>query len=111
MSTLRKPDEKEGVTDDEEVDTGPEGSKMNGRTIARELGVEDQDAIVLISGDGVVHEVLNGLASRPDALKALRIPVVPIPAGSGNALCVNLVGRKRVLDFAYCALLAIKGTS
>lgn len=95
----------------ERADTGPEGSSTNGSSIAKNLKIEDQDAIVLVSGDGVVHEVLNGLASRPDALAALRIPVVPIPAGSGNALCVNLVGRKRVLDFAYCALVAVKGMS
>jgi sphingosine kinase len=33
------------------------------------------------SGDGIVHELLNGLAVREDADQAMKIPVVPIPTG------------------------------
>ncbi|MCP3025333.1 diacylglycerol kinase family protein [Halobacillus sp. A5] len=36
------------------------------------------DAVVIIGGDGTVHEVMNGLAAWPD------VPVGIIPAGSGN---------------------------
>ena len=53
------------------------------------------DAIASLSGDGVLHEIINGLASRKDnAIKALRIPVVPIPTGSANACNLNLQGQK-----------------
>jgi sphingosine kinase len=54
-------------------------------------------------------ELINGLASRPDALSALRMPIAPIPAGSGNALSVNIMGPEKVIDVAYAALNAIKG--
>jgi sphingosine kinase len=54
----------------------------------------DCDAIVALSGDGLPHEILNGLASRPDAIKALRIPVVPVPSGSANGFSLNLHGLK-----------------
>ena len=62
-----------------------------------------------MSGDGVVHEILNGLASREDALDALKMPIAPIPAGSGNALCVNLLGNKKLDDYAWATLGVIKG--
>jgi sphingosine kinase len=52
------------------------------------------DAIVVLSGDGGIHEVINGLAQRPDGRKALTIPVAQIPTGSANALCVNVLGPK-----------------
>jgi sphingosine kinase len=52
----------------------------------------DYDCIVTLSGDGLIHEVLNGLAARPDAEKALNIPIAPIPTGSANGMCVNLLG-------------------
>ena len=53
------------------------------------------DAIASLSGDGLVHEIINGLASRKDdAIEALRIPVVPIPTGSANAFNLNLQGQK-----------------
>lgn len=52
----------------------------------------DVDCIVTVSGDGLIHECLNGLAVRHDKDKALQTPLAPIPAGSANAQCVNLLG-------------------
>jgi hypothetical protein len=37
--------------------------------------------IAAASGDGLIHEIINGLAVRSDAKLALRIPVVQIPTG------------------------------
>lgn len=37
------------------------------------------------------------------------MPIAPIPAGSGNALCVNLLGNKKVDDYAWASLGVIKG--
>lgn len=48
------------------------------------------DAIVFISGDGLVHEFLNGVMTRNDYKKALEIPFGIIPGGSGNALSKNV---------------------
>ena len=52
----------------------------------------DFDAVITVSGDGLVHEVLNGFAQHAESTKAFAIPVAPIPAGSGNALSLNLLG-------------------
>jgi sphingosine kinase len=38
--------------------------------------------IAAASGDGLIHEVINGFAARPDAKQALRIPIVQIPTGT-----------------------------
>ncbi|KAJ7630848.1 ATP-NAD kinase-like domain-containing protein [Roridomyces roridus] len=89
--------------------TGPASSPDNATNIARTLDLTAYDALVSVSGDGIVNELINGLANRPDAATALRTPIAPIPAGSGNALCVNIMGPGKVLDVAYGALNAIKG--
>ncbi|KAK9463730.1 ATP-NAD kinase-like domain-containing protein [Lipomyces oligophaga] len=65
------------------------------------------DAIVCCSGDGIVHEVFNGLAQRPNPAHAFAsVPVCQLPGGSGNALCANLVGCKNV---PFAALCVVKG--
>ncbi|KAK9474677.1 ATP-NAD kinase-like domain-containing protein [Dipodascopsis tothii] len=65
------------------------------------------DAVLCCSGDGIPHEVFNGLGRRPDAALALAsTPVFQLPCGSGNAMCVNLVGSN---DVALAALTAVKG--
>ena len=65
-------------------------------SIAKDLDFK-YDAIVVLSGDGGIHEVINGLAQRPDGRKALTIPVTQIPTGSANALCVNVLGLNVLL--------------
>lgn len=68
------------------------------------------DAILALSGDGLPHEILNGLASRVDARAALRTPVVPVPTGSANAFNINLMGVKNTFDVGLAVLNAIKGS-
>ncbi|KAK9465382.1 ATP-NAD kinase-like domain-containing protein [Lipomyces arxii] len=70
-------------------------------------GLEDRyDAIVCCSGDGIPHEVFNGLSKRKNAGLAFRVPVCQLPCGSGNALCVNLVGSN---DLPFATLSTVKG--
>ena len=44
------------------------------------------DALLLVSGDGLLNEALNGLLSREDAIDAIQKPLGIIPCGSGNAI-------------------------
>lgn len=61
--------------------------------IAKALPLEDPyDALVLLSGDGLIHEVFNGFAEHEDPLKAFATPIVPVPTGSGNGTSLNLLG-------------------
>nr|XP_012634341.1 sphingosine kinase 1 isoform X3 [Microcebus murinus] len=61
---------------------------------ARELVRSEQlgrwDALVVMSGDGLMHEVVNGLMERPDWETAIQMPLCSLPAGSANALAASL---------------------
>jgi len=72
--------------------------------IAEKLNIQAFDVVASCSGDGLPHEVFNGLGKRPDAKKALsKLAVVNIPCGSGNAMSCNLNGT----DSPSLATLAI----
>ncbi|KAG0013876.1 Sphingosine kinase 1, partial [Podila clonocystis] len=73
--------------------------------IAHKVDLNAFDALVVISGDGVLHEIINGLLSRPDWDKARRLPVGVISAGSGNAIATSLGTRNQYV----AALAAIRG--
>ncbi|KAG0266831.1 sphinganine kinase lcb4 [Actinomortierella ambigua] len=77
--------------------------------IARDLKTDIYDGIITVSGDGVVHEVINGLMQRPDAHRAHHIPLSPLPGGSGNAICYTINGQDYGGFIGNTALSAIKG--
>lgn len=75
--------------------------------ICEQLDVSAYDVVVPCSGDGLPHEVINGLGRRRDARSALRrLAVAHIPCGSGNAMSCNLNGSHRPGE---AALAVIKG--
>lgn len=75
---------------------------------AHDINVQDYDALVCVGGDGTVHEIVNGLAAREDAIDALHLPLVPVPCGSGNGMFVSLHGAT-TLNVALACLSALKG--
>lgn len=78
-----------------------------GVDIAAAVDVDAFDTIIACSGDGLPHEIFNGLAGRPDARRALAsLPVAHIPCGSGNAMSCNLYGTHRA---GPAALAIVKG--
>ncbi|KAI8877088.1 hypothetical protein K501DRAFT_230817 [Backusella circina FSU 941] len=78
--------------------------------IVKELDKEAYDAIVTVSGDGVIHDVINGFMQREDARDAMRrVSLGIIPGGTGNSLSISLLGEKRGFDPVYTALQVIKG--
>ncbi|KAK3323394.1 ATP-NAD kinase-like domain-containing protein [Cercophora scortea] len=78
-----------------------------GVDLARDINIDDYDIAIPCSGDGLPHEVFNGLAQRPDARRALsKIAVCHIPCGSGNAMSCNLYGTYRP---TLAALAIVKG--
>lgn len=91
------------------TDTERQGHAVD---IARELAIDAYDAIVTVSGDGVIHEVLNGFSQRPDARLALKkVPLGVIPGGTGNALSICLLGEVLGFDPVHTALQVIKGNT
>lgn len=76
--------------------------------ISQDLNL-DYDAIVIVSGDGLIHEVLNGFSKHAKSDQAFCIPIAPIPAGSGNGLSLNILGLQDGLDPCVAALNVLKG--
>ncbi|ORY91898.1 ATP-NAD kinase-like domain-containing protein [Syncephalastrum racemosum] len=78
--------------------------------IAKQLDITAYDCLVTVSGDGIIHEALNGFLLREDALEALqKVPLGVIPAGTGNALSICMLGEKAGFDPVQTALQIIKG--
>ncbi|KAM9298802.1 sphingosine kinase 2 [Gastrophryne carolinensis] len=86
------------------------------RELVQTLNLEEWDGIVVISGDGLLYEVINGLMERADWEDAIKMPIGILPCGSGNALAgaVNYnagfdqaVGSELLLN---CILLLCRGT-
>jgi len=77
------------------------------RNIAEYLPADAFDAIVCVSGDGLPHEVFNGLGRREDAATMLKkTAVTQLPGGSGNAMSWNCFGTG---DMSLAALGIVKG--
>lgn len=52
----------------------------------------DYDGIVTVSGDGLIHEVVNGLYRRKDWMQLMSTLTLGfIPGGSANGLVANLL--------------------
>ncbi|XP_067672040.1 sphingosine kinase 1-like [Haliotis asinina] len=60
------------------------------RDLLQTLALSEWYAVVIVSGDGLIYEAINGLMERPDWEKAIRLPMGCIPGGSGNALCCSI---------------------
>ncbi|KAI9839935.1 MAG: hypothetical protein M1819_000127 [Sarea resinae] len=77
--------------------------------IAEKLDIDAYDVIACCSGDGVPHEVFNGLAKKGDARKALsKIAVVQLPCGSGNAMSLNLNGTISPSIAGHCLVKGLR---
>ncbi|EME89720.1 diacylglycerol kinase [Pseudocercospora fijiensis CIRAD86] len=76
-----------------EIDVERTAYRGHAVEIAEKLDIDAFDVVACASGDGLPHEVFNGLAKRPDARRALRkIALCQIPCGSGNAMSLNCNG-------------------
>lgn len=81
----------------------------------RDEDLSQWDVLVVMSGDGLLHEVLNGLMERPDWEEALQTPLCILPGGSGNALAASInyyagndhVAKKKLLT--NCTFILCKG--
>ncbi|PVI08484.1 hypothetical protein DM02DRAFT_578584 [Periconia macrospinosa] len=79
----------------------------HGTEIAQALDIDAFDVVACCSGDGIPHEVWNGLGKRADAARALaKLAVTQLPGGSGNALSLNLNGT---VSPSLAALAVVKG--
>ncbi|XP_062495776.1 sphingosine kinase 1 [Pezoporus occidentalis] len=81
----------------------------------RDEDLSQWDALVVMSGDGLMYEVVNGLMERPDWEEAMKKPLCILPGGSGNALAASInyyagndhVAKKKLLT--NCTFILCKG--
>ncbi|KAH3903287.1 uncharacterized protein SCDLUD_000912 [Saccharomycodes ludwigii] len=74
---------------------------------ASTLDIEKYDVVACASGDGIPHEVINGLYQRKDHVKAFNnLCITQIPCGSGNAMSASCHGTSNP---SHAALSLIKG--
>lgn len=71
-----------------------------------ELKPQDYDAIVTVSGDGLIFEVVNGFLNRPDwADFKNKVTIGCIPGGTGNGLVKSILSNSNenygVLEAAF----------
>uniref|UniRef100_A0A915PWV1 DAGKc domain-containing protein n=1 Tax=Setaria digitata TaxID=48799 RepID=A0A915PWV1_9BILA len=58
--------------------------------IAKNLKLEDYDAIAILSGDGLILEVISGFLMRKDRERALKMPLAHLPGGTSNGLAASI---------------------
>jgi sphingosine kinase len=79
----------------------------HGVEIGQNLDIEKYDVVACCSGDGIPHEVWNGLGKRQDAARALvKIALAQLPCGSGNAMSLNFNGT---VSPSLAAVAVVKG--
>ncbi|XP_045213785.2 sphingosine kinase 2-like isoform X2 [Mercenaria mercenaria] len=62
----------------------------HGVELMKTLNRKDYYGVVIVSGDGLIYEVVNGLMNREDWQDAVKLPIGCIPGGSGNALSCSI---------------------
>ncbi|KAM3716211.1 Sphingosine kinase [Dirofilaria immitis] len=58
--------------------------------IAKNLKLDTYDAVAVISGDGLVLEIISGFLIRQDRERALKMPLAHIPGGTSNGLAASI---------------------
>ncbi|XP_053309599.1 sphingosine kinase 1 [Spea bombifrons] len=85
------------------------------RELVRDEDLSRWDVIVVMSGDGLMFEVINGLMERPDWTNAIKKNLAILPGGSGNALAASInhySGHQQVTGtklLTNCAFVLCKG--
>uniref|UniRef100_A0A3Q3KEC3 DAGKc domain-containing protein n=1 Tax=Monopterus albus TaxID=43700 RepID=A0A3Q3KEC3_MONAL len=68
----------------------PSEHQNHARELVRKADLSQWDALVIMSGDGLLFEVINGLMEREDWQEAIQTPLGILPGGSGNALAASV---------------------
>lgn len=68
----------------------------HGVEIGREVDIDKFDILACCSGDGIPHEVINGMYERRDRVRAFeKLAIAQLPCGSGNAFSLSTHGSNK----------------
>lgn len=85
-------------------------SAADTKNLVRSLNLETTDGLVIVGGDGTIHDAIAGLMSRPDREIAIKLPVGTIPGGTGDGLAKSfLESAGESYDPLNAAFLIAKG--
>lgn len=59
------------------------------------MNLNNYGAIAVVSGDGLISEVILGLLTRVDRNRALKLPILHIPCGTGNGLAASVAFQSK----------------
>ncbi len=84
-------------------------SAADTKNFVKELDLQTIDGLVIVGGDGTIHDVIAGLMSRRDRETAIKIPLGIIPGGTGNGLGKTLLSQSgESYDPLNAAFLIVK---
>lgn len=66
-------------------------SAADTKNLVHNLNLSDTDGLVIVGGDGTIHDAIAGLMSRSDWQTAIKLPLGIIPGGTGNGFCKTLL--------------------
>ncbi|AAS54746.1 AGR256Wp [Eremothecium gossypii ATCC 10895] len=96
------------VASDCQIDVVETKYSSHAAEIAATMDINKYDVIACASGDGIPHEVLNGLFTRPDRVAAFnKLAITQLPCGSGNAMSISCHGTSNP---SYASLSLVKAT-
>ena len=85
-------------------------SAIDTQNVVRELDLSKIDGLVIVGGDGTIHNAIAGLMSRSDSETAIKTPLGIIPGGTGNGLSKTLLeSSNEIYDPLNAAFLIAKG--
>ena len=85
-------------------------SAADTKAVVRNLNLATTDGLVIVGGDGTIHDAIAGLMSRQDRERAIKMPLGIIPGGSGNGLCKSiLVQGSKSSDPLNAAFIVARG--
>ena len=81
--------------------------RLHAQLVTHSLQLSKYCGLLVIGGDGLLHECINGLLSRSDWRSASTFPIGLIPAGTSNAVARSI----GTTDPVYAVYTAIRGTT
>ena len=80
------------------------------KELVRKLDLDKIDGLVIVGGDGTIHDAISGLMSRRDKHRAIKTPLGIIPGGTANGLSKTLLElSNETYDPLNAAFLIAKG--
>ncbi|MEM7594114.1 MAG: diacylglycerol kinase family protein [Cyanobacteria bacterium P01_A01_bin.83] len=80
------------------------------KNLVYNLNLSELDGLVIVGGDGTIHNAIAGLMGRPDRDTAIKLPLGIIPGGTGNGFCKTLLAQSHeTYEPLNAAFLIVKG--